>query len=46
MTKDYKLTQAETSLNPKKSTVDFILNYSKSVKPVQTKEGFVKLFLN
>lgn len=46
MTKDYKLTHFEQELAPKKSTVDFILNYSKAMKPVKVSAGYTKLFLN
>lgn len=46
MTKNYFKKKDNTCQLPKKSTVDFILNYSKALEVISTKNGIVNLVMN
>lgn len=46
MTKNYAVKNNETNLNPKKSTIDFILSYSKALKVLKTDEKSFEIFIN
>jgi hypothetical protein len=46
MTNNYLKVKTEKNLEPKKSTIDFLLNYSKSIHCVKTKKLNLLISLN
>lgn len=46
MAKIYTLKNFKKSLNPKKRTISFLLNYSKSIEVIKTKNNYFKFHLN
>lgn len=46
MTKNYSTKSSTSNLKPKKSTIDFILSYSKSLNVVKGKKLTFETFVN
>ncbi len=46
MAKIYSLNPSKKSHNPKKETISFLLNYSKSFKVIKVNQKFINFYLN